>query len=178
VLYAQFYWQKDRPADSIVEEYIAYEFSPAVVAPVRRAIEILETNLPRRADNLGKGVPRFVFDPTCAASYCPSASKSYEERSQVAEASKRATGEALSLMTQADKQLPPPVRASWRWRILYLRALVDDELVKNDFRVSPRCEQALQELTKIYHAQKAILAVSPVTKENIERHRRVKGRDL
>jgi len=32
VLYAQFYWQKDRTADSIMDEYIAYEFSPLVVA--------------------------------------------------------------------------------------------------------------------------------------------------
>ena len=87
------------------------------------------------------------------------------------------TEEALNLIRQADKQLSPRARASWRWRILYLRALIDDELVKNNFRVSPRCEQALQELTKIYYAQRAIMAVSPPTKEAIERHRRVVGPD-
>jgi len=154
VLYAQFYWQKDRTAESIVDEYIAYEFSSAVVAPVRRAIEILETNLPRKAENLENGVPRFVLENA------------------------RATGEALNLMSQADKQLSPRARTSWRWRILYLRALVDDELVKNNFQVSPRCDDALQELTKIYYAQKAILPVSPVTNEAIQRHRGVTGRDL
>ena len=154
VLYAQFYWQKDRRADSIMDEYIAYEFSPAVVAAVRRAIEILETNLARRAENLEKGVPRFVLEHTSA------------------------TAEALNLMRQADRQLSPRARTSWRWRILYLRALIDDELVNHDFRVSPRCEQALQELTKIYYAQKAILAVSPVSNEAIARHRGVTGRDL
>jgi len=153
-LYAQFYWQKDRTADSIVDEYIAYEFSPAVVTSVRKAIEILETNLPRRAENLEKGVPRFVLEHSGA------------------------TGEAWNLIRQADRQLSPRARASWRWQILYLRALIDDELVKNDYRVSPRCEQALENLTKIYCAQKAILAVSPVTKEAIERHRGVVGRDL
>jgi hypothetical protein len=154
VLYAQFYWQKDRTADSIVDEYIAYEFSPAVVVPVRRAIEILETNLPRRAENLEKGVPRFVLEHTSS------------------------TGEALNLIRQADKQLSPRARVSWRWQILYLRALIDDELVKHDFRISPRCDRALHELTKIYYAQHAILAVSPVTKEAIEKHRGVAGRDL
>jgi hypothetical protein len=153
-LYAQLYWQKDRTADSIVDEYIAYEFSPAVVTPVRKAIEILETNLPRRAENLEKGVPRFVLEHSGT------------------------TGEALNLIRQADRQLSPRARASWRWQILYLRALIDDELVKNDYRVSPGCEQALESLTKIYCAQKAILAVSPVTKEAIERHRGVVGRDL
>ena len=154
MLYSQFYWQKDRSAESIVDEYIAYEFSVAVVAQVRRAIEILETNLPRRAENLEKGVPRFVLEHSSAA------------------------GEALDLLTQADKQLSPRARSSWRWKILYLRALVDDELVRNDFRVSQRCDQALQELTKIYYAQQAILAVSPITNQAIERHRAVEGRDL
>ena len=124
------------------------------MAPVRRAIEILETNLPRKAENLENGVPRFVLENA------------------------RATGEALNLMSQADKQLSPRARTSWRWRILYLRALVDDELVKNNFQVSPRCDYALQELTKIYYAQKAILPVSPVTNEAIQRHRGVTGRDL
>lgn len=154
VLYAQFYWQKDRSAESIMDEYIAYEFSPVVVAPVRKALEILETNLPRKAENLDKGVPRFVLEH-------PSG-----------------TAEALRLLVQAEQQLSPRGRRSWRWRILYLRALVDDELVRNDFRVSARCEQALQELTNIYYAQNAIMAVSPVSKEAITRHRAAVGRDL
>jgi hypothetical protein len=154
VLYAQFYWHKDTPANSIVEEYIAYEFSPSVVAPVRRAIEILESNLPRRAENLEKGVPRFVLEHSAG------------------------TEEALHLMREADKQLSPRARASWRWRILYLRALIDDEVVKNEFRISPPAERALQELTKIFYAEKAIMAVSPVSREAIQRHRNVSGRDL
>ena len=132
-----------------MDEYIAYEFSPKVVVPVRKAIEILETNFPRHAENLEKGDPRFIMEHTAG------------------------TADALNLIEQADTQLSPRARASWRWRILYLRALVDDELAKNDFRVSPRCEQALQELTTIYYAQRAIWAVSPVTKEAIERHRKV-----
>jgi hypothetical protein len=148
MLYAQFFWQKDRPASSIVDEYIAYEFSAKVVAPVRRAIEILETNYPRRTENLEKGDPQFVLEHS------------------------RGTEEALNLIRQADQQLSPRARASWRWRILYLRALIDDELVKNDFRVSPRCEEAFQELTNIYNAQRADMDVSPPTKEAIERHRR------
>jgi hypothetical protein len=148
VLYGQFYWQKDRLAGSIVDEYIAYEFSPKVVAPVRRAIEILEANLPRKAENIEKGDLRFVFEHSSG------------------------TEEALNLIRQADKQLSARARASWRWRILYLRALIDDELVKNDFRVSPRCEEALQELTKIYYAQNADFVMCPLTKEAMARFRK------
>jgi hypothetical protein len=154
VLYSQFYWSKDRQADSVVNEYIAYEFSPIVVDSVRRAIRILEKNLPRRAENLETGVPRFVLEHYDGAE------------------------EAFDLIQSADKELPSRVRTSWRWRILYLRALIDAELVKNDFRISSRSEEALKELTNISYAHSAILAVSPVTKEAIERHRNVVGRDL
>jgi len=52
VLFAQFFWRKDNPADSIVDEYVSSEFSPEVVPWVRRAIEILEKNYPRRVENL------------------------------------------------------------------------------------------------------------------------------
>lgn len=150
VLYAQFFWQKEAPASSIVDEYIAYEFSPQVVPEVRRAIEILEKNYPRRAENLEHktGPVRFVMEHSSG------------------------TGEAFKLMQQADRSLSPAARSSWRWRILYLRALIDNELANNDFRVSTRCEEALQELTNIYYAHKAVYAVSPPTTEAIERDRR------
>ena len=39
-------------------------------------------------------------------------------------------------------------------------------------------EQALQELTNIYYAQNSIMAVSPVSREAIARHRGAVGRDL
>ncbi len=150
VLYAQFFWRKETSASSIVDEYIAYEFSPQVVPGVRRAIEILERNYPRRAENLGNkaGPVRFVLEHSSG------------------------TEEAFKLMQQADMSLSPAARSSWRWRILYLRALIDNELANNDFRVSSRCEEALQELTNIYYAQKAVYAVAPPTTEAIERFRR------
>jgi hypothetical protein len=147
VLYAEFFWKKETPANSIVDEYVAYEFSPKVVPLVRRAIEILEKNYPRRVENLGKeaGPVRFVLEHSSGAE------------------------EAFKLMEQADKSLSPQARDSWRWRILYLRALIDSELVRNDYRVSSRCEEALQELTQIYYAQRALFSVSPLTREAIER---------
>jgi len=150
VLYAQFFWQKDKAAGSIVDEYIAYEFSPEVVAPVRKAIEILEKNYPRRMENLeeGTGPLRFVL-----------------EQSDGAE-------EAFNLVRQANMQLSPQARGSWRWRILDLRALIDGELVKNDYRVTARCEEAFQELTDIYYAQKAVFGVAPPSRAAIERYAR------
>lgn len=149
VLFAQFFWQEDAPAASVVDEYIAYEFSPEVVPLVRRAIELLEKNYRRRGENLrnARGPVRFVLEQSSGAE------------------------EAFNLIRQVDTQLSPQARDSWRWRILYLRALIDSELVKNDFRVSSRCEEAMQELTKIYYAQRALFLVSPPTKEAIKRFR-------
>jgi len=149
VLFAQFFWRKDTPANSIVDEYIAYEFSPNVVPSVRKAIETLEKGYARRGENLEKdaGPVRFVMEQSSGAE------------------------EAFKLIEQADKNLTPAEQNRWRWRILYLRALIDSELVKNNYQVSPRCQQAMQELTKIYYAQKAVLPVAPPTKEAIERNR-------
>jgi hypothetical protein len=148
VLFAQFFWAKDSSANSIVDEYVSYEFSPKVAPWVRRAIEILEKNYPRRVESPGKEAAplRIVLDYRADAD------------------------EAFKLMQQADKSLLPRARDSWRWRVLYLRALIDSELVKNDYRVSGRCEEAFQELTKIYYAQRALFCVSPPTGEAIARY--------
>ena len=153
VLFAQFFWQKDRTAASIMDEYIAYEFSPKVVPLVRKAIEILEKNYPRRPENAEKeGVSaRFPMKHTLDAD------------------------EAFRLMQQADKDLAPQARICWRWRILYLRALIDSELGKNDFRVSRRCEEALEELSKLYYAHKAPFSESPPTNQSIEKVRKTRN---
>jgi hypothetical protein len=60
------------------------------------------------------------------------------------------------------------VRRSWRWRILYLRALLDDELSRNQEVKTDRCEEALEELTRIYYAGKAEFLVQPPSRKNIE----------
>jgi hypothetical protein len=52
--------------------------------------------------------------------------------------------------------------------------VIDNELVKNNFQISPRCEQAMQELSMIYYAQKAVFAVAPPTTLAIEKCRKAK----
>ena len=47
-------------------------------------------------------------------------------------------------------------RQAWRWRQLYLRALIDAELAKNRNLPNDRCQEAFAELIEIYHAQKAV----------------------
>jgi hypothetical protein len=63
------------------------------------------------------------------------------------------TAEALQMMREADAKLTPQVRRSWRWRILFLRALIDDELSRNGPRLTPTLHDAFSELVRIYHAE-------------------------
>ena len=124
-----------------------------VTTPVRRAIEILEENYPRKPQNAEKegASARFPMEHT------------------------RDADEAFHLMQQADGELSGQARNSWRWRILYLRAVIDSELAGNDFKVSPRCEKASEELSKIYYAQKAPFSEAPPTIQSIDKLRKTKN---
>ena len=72
--------------------------------------------------------------------------------------------EAWRLVQSAEPRLTPYVRASWRWRLLYLRARIDHELLHNDFVVNDACEAAFEELTAMYHAERAANVVAPPTR--------------
>lgn len=70
------------------------------------------------------------------------------------ERSPQQTAEARELLVRAEGKLTPQARRGWRWRILYLRALIDDELNKSGGK--PRgsaLKEAFAELVRIYHAE-------------------------
>ena len=134
VMCAQIWWDPKKPTTDTVREYIAFWFSPDVVDDVSRAIAIMEPNLERSREDKD-GVTRFILTHTDGAD------------------------DAYRLVTKADGKLPEAVRKSWRWRIIYLRALIDSELVKHDFRVSAKCADAFNELTAIYHTENSHPAI-------------------
>jgi len=68
---------------------------------------------------------------------------------------------AFRVSAKVDGTLPVRVRDSWRWRILYMRALIDSELAEHQFRVSEKCAAAFREPTTMYHAEKAVDMVAP-----------------
>ncbi len=135
---AQLYWNPEKPTAETLREYVSFYFSPAVVDDVCTALNTLEQNIERYRDDSG-GVTRFIMKNTQGAE------------------------EAFRLVSEADKKLRSRVRQSWRWRIVYLRALIDSELVKHDFRVSAKCAAAFSELTTLYHAENGEGLVSPPT---------------
>jgi hypothetical protein len=69
--------------------------------------------------------------------------------------------EAYATMQRIDGLLTPQAKNAWRWRQLYLRALLDAELKTNGGTPNARCNEAFAELIKIYHAENAIGTVRP-----------------
>jgi hypothetical protein len=159
-LCAQLYWDPNAQAESILKEYIAYEFSPTIVEEAWQALQLLEKTLPRhRMDAAG-----FIED-------YPSPASSSPEQPRFVLQHPEAAGLAWQKLQEMDTSLPRWARLSWRWRILYLRGLIDHELVQNQFAISETCEQAFHELIEIYHAQYADYVVSPPTHESIKASR-------
>jgi hypothetical protein len=136
VMCAQLWWNPDKPTTQTMREYISFYFSPAVVDDVSRAMEIMEKNLERHREDRD-GVTTFVLANTDGAV------------------------EAFRLVAAADSKLPAAVRASWRWRVVYLRALIDSELVAHKFRVTDKCMAAFRELTTIYHEENGSPVLAP-----------------
>ena len=62
--------------------------------------------------------------------------------------------EAFALLQKAEAKLTPQAKAAWRWRILYLRGLIDSELFRRHDKMEGRVlKGAFDELTRIYHAE-------------------------
>lgn len=65
---------------------------------------------------------------------------------------------AFDLVTREENRLTEKVKSSWRWRIFYLRALIDKEMFERKGKLEGETlKNAFDELTRIYHARMHIL---------------------
>jgi hypothetical protein len=63
---------------------------------------------------------------------------------------------AVELVRGADAVMMPRTRLGWRWRIVYLRALIDRELTERQGKLEgEELKAAFAELTRISHAERA-----------------------
>ena len=161
VICSWLYWHGTGSAYEAVREYAAFEYSPDAADEIVAAVRILErTN--KRCRTLEDGT-RMAF-PDFETVYMG------EERFVIE--NPEGADEAYRMIQDIDTQLTRQVRNSWRWRILYLRSVIDYELAHNDMKINPRCDDAMMELAALYHADTAIWHVKPPTKRlkaNIER---------
>jgi hypothetical protein len=157
VVCEQLYWAPKKSANETMKEYIAYEFSPDVVDSMMEVVNILEQN----------HVKALVQEKKCHPSRNPFLYGYFKEGSRAEfknaqrqsltntekQALPQTTERAFRLVGQIDRQLPKKARASWRWRILYLRAQIDRELVNTGgWFEGPVLKTAFEELTRIYHS--------------------------
>lgn len=140
---AQFYWS-GRPAVETVREYVAYECGPDAADPILQAIAIYENNLTRSWEG-GDWQPPYT---KCIMPEDKGSSR------------------AAELMRKAEKLVPAWAKTRWRWRILYLRALIDAELFASGGIPTEACEPWFDELIRIYHAQHADPVVKPPNRES------------
>lgn len=143
---SQFYWD-DKPAAETVREYAAFEFSPEVADEIAQVVATLEKN------HHWRWWPGELEGVKLDLDWFPS-------RGAPPQADPGA-GEAYQTVQRLDARLSPQARQSWRWRQIYLRALLDAELKTNGGKPNARCNGAFAELIRIYHARNANPAVRP-----------------
>ncbi len=137
VICAQLYWNSNTPLEEILKEYIAYEYSPEAVNDVLKVIKTLEQNHHTRWwPGKLEGV-KLTMDWFPSKNAKPQADPGAEE--------------AYAAVKQVDAKLPEWARKSWRWRILYIRTMLDAELKANGGSPNQACMEGFRELMKIYH---------------------------
>ncbi|MEI8247111.1 MAG: hypothetical protein WCI51_14865 [Lentisphaerota bacterium] len=166
ILYANFYWNGNNEIDETIKEYCNFEFGYADSKCFMEAIEILEKN--HMTDyNYATTVNKYP-------DYAALGLKSIKSRPglvgrKVYQADPKI---ARDICNTIDSQIPEWGQKSWRWRIIFLRALIDYRLKINDLEIDEETDQAFEELARIFHsAGISEYKVSPITKESCSANR-------
>ena len=145
-VYSQLYWN-DQPAEDTLREYIAFEYSSEEVEDILKVIATLEQNhhwrwWPGKLEGV-----KLELDWFPSKGALPQDDPGAEE--------------AYETVKRVDAKLQPWARRAWRWRILFLRVLLDAELKAEGGVPNDRCRDAFAELIEIYSAQYANPVVRP-----------------
>ncbi len=148
VVYTQLYWNASFSIEQILKEYISYEYSPEVVDGILKVINTLEQNHHMR------WWPGKLEGVKLTLNWFPSRNAPLQPDP--------GAEEAYIIVKKVDQDLPQWARVSWRWRILYIRTMLDAELKANGGSPNERCIEGFKELMKIYHTtEKSDPAVRP-----------------
>jgi putative glutamine amidotransferase len=66
------------------------------------------------------------------------------------------TAKAKALALKIDREILPSLRSGWRWRLVYIRAMLDDEIVDTADFQPERAKPYFDELVKLYHAERQL----------------------
>lgn len=137
VLQLQLGWDPDRDTAEIVREYAAAHLSAAKADEITDMVFMMEELLGINMTESPEGLRFDYWRPPVRAEEC------------------------LERVKRVDAGLPEPVRRSWRWRILVLRAMLDAELKRSGGTPTAAAENCWRELTGLYHAHCAEGACHP-----------------
>ena len=160
VLQLQLNWNSRRTTREIAREYAASEFAPDVADEVVTVMLALEESLNHGLDSATvlkvlktggwdkvKGEPPSIY-------WLP----------------KVVTPEhSANTLRRVDSRLPKAARQAWRWRILFLRALLDEALHRSGGRPTRLSDDYFEELVQISCAENAEMIVSPVSRRQLTR---------
>lgn len=157
VICAYFYWHGSGNALDGVREYLSYEVSPEDAETLLHVIELFERGN-RRHRSMEDGTvlrnPQFLDQ------------QRYLGRERFVIEDPSGVDEAYSTLQALDDRLPNTVRNSWRWRIIYLRSVIDWELLHHNMQPNPRCEDAFEEVIRLFHVENSIWSVKPPSRRH------------
>ena len=160
-MYAGFFNSGNNSTEISIGEYANYELGidESLLDDFKRLVKLMETNhfgLVWAEDGDGKILCKLKNKPVWAK-----AGKVWQN-----------TDEMLALAEKIDSRLPEWAKKCWRWRLFYLRAVIDFELSHNDNEPNDVTEKAMEELVEIYEVSPvdANRRVIPFTDEWIRHH--------
>jgi hypothetical protein len=162
ILYANFYWNGNNDIDQAVKEYCNFEFGYEDSQYFMKAVDILEKNHSTNYNyaNIVNTIPEYA-----ALGLKPIKSRPGLVGLKVYESDPKI---AYDICKSMDAEMPEWGKKSWRWRIIFLRALIDYRLKLNDFDIDDQSNDAFEELSEIFHsAGNSEYKISPLTKEAI-----------
>lgn len=145
--------------DSSVADYFRFYFGEASCKFAKEFTDCLESTLPRHrigADGKADDYPRddHITEMPTFLLRCPQkAARAYE------------------LAVQIKNSVSDEVARSDRFRMLYLRAVIDNELSVSGGKLTPVTEKAAKELEEMFYAKNADYAVCPITEKAIRENR-------
>lgn len=160
-VYAEFFNTGNNNTEEAIREYANYSLGikPEMLDDFKRLIDLMEDNHPglvwaEHGD--GKVLRKLKNKPVWAK-----VGKVWNN-----------TEEMLALAKKIDASLPAWAKKSWRWRIFYLRSVIDYELSHNGNEPNDVTEKAFRELVEIYEVspKMANRRVTPFTDEWIRHH--------
>ena len=154
-LYAVFYWNGNNDTAQAMKEYFNYEFGCQADDELTKVIEILEQNHQLLWLH-NKSYSKENYHPLKSKRGVWASNKEYKDADI-----------AFKILQDLDETIPEWASKSWRWRILYLRGAIDMVLDENNGEPDSRCEVALKELAKIYHANNKMDRINPITDDYI-----------